>query len=105
MSLLQPVGSDAPYYALFGWAPGQGLTAEQVPGSDTVWRVEPGDGILTPGTPVTLTWDNGAGLTFTREISVDDDYMFDITQTVENTGDGHRIPCPLRRPCAPWRAG
>ena len=87
VSLLQPVGSDAPYYALFGWAPGQGLTAEQVPGSDTIWQVE-GDGILTPGTPVTLTWDNGAGLTFTREISVDDDYMFDITQTVENTGDG-----------------
>ena len=86
VKLLQPVGSDAPYYALFGWAPGTGLSADQVPNANTIWKVETGD-TLTPDTPITLTWDNGAGLTFRRELNVDADFMFDITQTVENTSD------------------
>jgi len=33
---------------------------------------------------VTLTWDNGAGLVFTRQISIDDKYVFSITQDVQN---------------------
>ncbi|SLN21249.1 Membrane protein insertase YidC [Roseovarius litorisediminis] len=83
--LLKPVGSDAPYYALFGWAPGAGLNAEQVPNANTIWQVEAGEK-LTPDTPVTLKWDNGAGQVFKRQISVDADFMFEISQTVENSG-------------------
>ncbi|MEO3416718.1 membrane protein insertase YidC [Roseovarius sp. CAU 1744] len=86
VNLLQPVGSAAPYYALFGWAASAGLNPDQVPGADTIWQVETGD-TLTPDTSVTLVWENGAGLTFRRQISVDTDYMFDIAQSVENTGD------------------
>ena len=86
VQLLKPVGSDAPYYALFGWAAGTGLTADQVPDANTIWQVESGD-TLTADTPVMLKWDNGAGLTFRRQISVDDDFMFGITQTVENTSN------------------
>ena len=85
VTLLSPVGSDHPYYALFGWAPGNGLTQETVPGANTLWQVEAGD-MLTPSTPLTLVWDNGAGLTFRREISVDEKSMFTISQTVENGG-------------------
>jgi len=85
VTLLSPVGSDNAYYALFGWAPGQGLNAETVPGANTMWQVESGD-TLTPDSPLTLVWDNGAGMTFRREISVDEDFMFTVTQTVENTG-------------------
>jgi len=76
----------AGYYALFGWAPAEGVDRTGVPGPDTVWQVESGE-TLTPETPVTLIWDNGAGLTFRREMRVDDRYMFDVTQTVENTTD------------------
>ncbi|MBU3260056.1 membrane protein insertase YidC [Roseovarius sp. PS-C2] len=85
VTLLSPVGSDNAYYALFGWAPGQGLNAETVPGANTMWQVESGD-TLTPDSPLTLVWDNGAGMTFRREISVDEDFMFTVTQAVENTG-------------------
>ena len=87
VQLLRPVGSDAPYYALFGWAAGTGLTPDLVPGANTIWQ---GDAAatLTPESPVTLTWDNGAGLKFQRQISVDEDFMFTVTQSVENTGDG-----------------
>ncbi|MBR9650808.1 membrane protein insertase YidC [Thalassovita aquimarina] len=86
VTMLSPLGSDNPYYALFGWAPGTGLSLDQVPGANTVWSVESGD-TLTPQTPVTLVWDNGAGLTFRREMSVDEDYMFSVHQTVQNNGD------------------
>ena len=48
-----------------------------------MWPVESGEA-LTETTPVTLGWDNGAGLTFRQTISVDDDYMFTVTQSVEN---------------------
>ncbi|QIE46673.1 membrane protein insertase YidC [Pseudohalocynthiibacter aestuariivivens] len=86
VSLLAPIGDFNPYYALFGWAPGQNLTQDTVPGANTIWAQD-GTGTLTPQTPVTLSWDNGAGLTFRREIAVDDNYMFSVTQSVENTGD------------------
>jgi len=85
VTLLSPIGSNHAYYALFGWAPGQGLNAETVPGANTLWQVESGDR-LTPDTPLTLIWENGAGLTFRRDVSVDQDYMFSVTQSVENTG-------------------
>jgi YidC/Oxa1 family membrane protein insertase len=83
--MLSPVGEPAAYYALYGWAPGSGVTAEDVPGANTQWSVAAGD-TLTVDSPVTLSWDNGKGLTFKREIAVDDNYMFTVTQSVTNTG-------------------
>ncbi|NCQ23960.1 MAG: membrane protein insertase YidC [Rhodobacteraceae bacterium CG17_big_fil_post_rev_8_21_14_2_50_63_15] len=83
--LLSPVGADSPYYALYGWAPGAGLTAEGVPGANTLWQIESGT-TLTPATPVTLVWDNAAGLIFRREITIDEDFMFSVRQSVENMG-------------------
>lgn len=83
--LLSPVGQDAAYYAVFGYAPGGDLGAGDVPGIETLWT-RSGDGALAPGRPVTLTWDNGRGLTFTRTISVDERFMFTVTDAVANTG-------------------
>ncbi len=40
---------------------------------------------LTPATPVTLSWDNGAGLVFQIVLAVDRDYMFTVEQRVRNT--------------------
>ncbi|WP_368186401.1 membrane protein insertase YidC [Aestuariibius sp. HNIBRBA575] len=81
--MLSPLSADAPYYALFGWAPGAGVAPDAVPGPNTIWNVEAGE-TLTPETPVTLVWDNGAGLTFRRAISVDENFMFSIEQSIEN---------------------
>ncbi len=85
VQLFAPVGSEAPYYALYGWAPGAGLTPEDVPNANTIWQLEQGE-TLSPGNPVLLAWQNPAGITFRREIAIDDDYMFTITQTVDNSG-------------------
>ncbi|WP_299425211.1 membrane protein insertase YidC [uncultured Shimia sp.] len=87
VTFLSPNGEPNAYYALYGWAPGAGLSLDQVPGSNTLWTVETGE-TLTVETPITLKWDNGAGLIFRRTISVDKDYMFSVEQTVENKGAG-----------------
>ncbi len=78
--LLSPNDSVHPYFAEFGWVPTAG-SALKVPDRDTLWQ---GGGTLTPTTPVTLTWDNGAGVIFKRTVSVDENYMFNIVDEVEN---------------------
>jgi YidC/Oxa1 family membrane protein insertase len=83
--LLSPVGQSFPYYAVFGWAHGKGLTAADLPDARTQWVPASGDK-LQPGKPVTLRWDNGKGLIFTRTIEVDDKFMFTVTDAVQNNG-------------------
>ncbi|RID92939.1 membrane protein insertase YidC [Gemmobacter lutimaris] len=83
--LLTPVGEPHAYYALYGWAPGGALASADVPGAATEWRQVGGD-TLAPGKPVTLEWANDKGLTFTRQLAVDDNYMFTVTDSVANSG-------------------
>ena len=83
--LLSPAGSQDPYYALYGWAPAGSLGYGDVPGAGTPWKLETGQ-VLSPGQPVTLVWDNGKGLVFRREISIDENYLFSISQSVSNFG-------------------
>ena len=75
--LLAPKNTEYPYYAEFGWIGANG------PSDQSVWT-QVGSGALSPGHPVTLTWDNGHGLVFTRVITVDDQYMFTVTDHVAN---------------------
>jgi YidC/Oxa1 family membrane protein insertase len=79
--LLSPAGSPAPYFAEAGFIadPSANLV---LPGPDTLWQADRDS--LTESAPVTLTYDNGQGLVFHRKISVDDRYMFTITDSVEN---------------------
>jgi YidC/Oxa1 family membrane protein insertase len=81
--LLSPPGTANPYLAEFGWVAAEPGNAK-LPGPDTVWKASAGP--LTPSNPVTLTWDNGQGLVFTRTISIDPDYMFTLRDAVRNTG-------------------
>ncbi|EAR52456.1 putative inner membrane protein translocase component YidC [Oceanicola granulosus HTCC2516] len=82
--LLSPGGEEAQYYALHGWIALSGASADEVPGDSTVWEIEEGE-TLTPDSPVVLRWENGAGLVFRKTIAVDDNYLFTVTQSVENT--------------------
>ncbi len=82
--LLAPVGATEPFYAVWGWAGTAAGNGGGTPNASTLWELESGT-TLTDTTPITLKWDNGAGLVFRRTISVDDQYMFDIRQSVQNT--------------------
>ena len=85
ITLLSPAGAKNAYFAETGWAPAAG-SKTAVPGPDTVWSA-PDGAQLAAGKPVTITWDNGQGLLFSRTFTVDKDYMFTVTQTVKNTSD------------------
>ncbi len=90
--LLSPLGAEHPYYAEFGWIAPEGSTAS-LPGAKTQWKLEQG-ATLSPGHDVTLSYDNGQGLIFTRHVSVDEDYMFTVTDRVENTGAAPAVLYP-----------
>ncbi|MEE9251150.1 MAG: membrane protein insertase YidC, partial [Alphaproteobacteria bacterium] len=82
IALFLPTGSASPYFAEFGWIAQDGVV--KVPGPETPWRADSRE--LTPERPVTLTWDNGQGLRFVRTYALDYNYMFTVTQRVENRG-------------------
>ena len=57
-----------------------------VPNSKTVWSLE-GNNKLTDKSPIKLSWTNNQGLTFKKEISLDDEYLFTVKQKVINNSD------------------
>jgi YidC/Oxa1 family membrane protein insertase len=82
--LLEPRSEPHPYYVQYGWsaaAPGV-----KVPDSDTVWTASAP--AVEPGKPVTLSWDNGAGLVFEIVLAIDERYMFNVQQRVRNNTGG-----------------
>ncbi|HXL68451.1 MAG TPA: membrane protein insertase YidC [Xanthobacteraceae bacterium] len=82
--LLSPSGAPEPFYVEFGWVGAAGANTN-LPGPDSLWTADR-SGPLTPEQPVTLTYDNGAGLKFRRALAIDRDFMFTVTDEVENTG-------------------
>src|SRR5579871_4821210 len=82
--LLAPKGTAYPYFVDFGWTNAEGVNTP-LPDDNTVWTLVSGDK-LAVGKPVTLQWDNGKGLVFTRQIAVDDKFMFTVTDSVQNVG-------------------
>jgi len=78
--LLSPPGTPTPFYVENGFVAQD--SSLKLPKADTKWTAD--KTILTPSQPVTFTWDNGAGLKFKRVVSVDSQYLFTITNSVEN---------------------
>ena len=95
VTLFSPTGSPHPYFAEYGWV-AQGGSSQKVPDRDTLWTVS-GPATLTPATPVSMQWDNGQGLVFKRTVSIDDNYMFSIVDTVENKGAAEVSLIPYAR--------
>ncbi len=83
VTLLKPSGTANAYFVEQGFVGPQGSTVK-LPDAKTEWQA-PADAVLTAEKPLTLTWDNGAGLKFERQISISDKYLFDVKQTVANT--------------------
>ena len=92
VTLLSPEGSANAYYGLNGWAAASGVEPADVPGPNTLWSSS--DKNLTPNSPVTLAWNNGKGLSFQRVISIDDNFMFSIKQSVTNQGNSTAALAP-----------
>ncbi len=82
--LLNPKQSENGYYVETGWA----TTNKNIdlPNSKTLWEIE-GNRKLTPNSSIKLSWKNNQNIKFIKEISIDNQYLFDIKQTIENNSD------------------
>lgn len=83
IELLKPANTDNQYFADLGW-----LSLDKslkLPTADTIWNTT--DSELAPGKTITLTWNNGNGLEFVRKISLDQNYLFTIDDTIFNNSD------------------
>ena len=55
-----------------------------IPNAETVWSLS-GNNKLTDQSPIKLLWKNKQGITFEKEISLDDKFLFTIKQRVINS--------------------
>ena len=83
ITLMSPSAAADGFFADFGWSISRDDNMA-VPNGETRWSADLPS--LAPGKPVTLSWSNGTGLRFRRVISVDENYMFTVTQRVFNDG-------------------
>jgi len=81
VALLSPEGSRKAYFVDLNW----GVDGGKAPTAETVWTAD--RDTLEAGGAVTLSWDNGEGLLFSRTIALDENYMFSVRQKVTNTSD------------------
>ena len=84
IKLLLPFDSNAPYFAEFGWV-ADGTSDIDLPQSDTIWNVTSRS--LTVSSTLALTWDNGSGYLFQRKISIGDDYLITVSDSVTSSAD------------------
>jgi YidC/Oxa1 family membrane protein insertase len=82
VELLRPMGAENAYFAVNGWT---GANLTDLPNETTVWT-QVSAGPLTDTHPLELTYAAPSGLVFHREIKLDPQYMFTITDRVENHG-------------------
>ncbi len=92
LRLMRPENAEYGYFATYGWLhEREGRLVDW----ETRWRLaETSPESLTPETPVTLVTE-ADGLRFTREIAMDDDYMFTYRDTVENLSAETRTLAPF----------
>ncbi len=58
-----------------------------IPTSESIWSIK-GNKKLTENSSIKLSWTNDQGITFEKEISLDDKYLFSIKQRVINETSG-----------------
>ena len=80
---LKKTSSQAPFFAEFGWASSD--ADQPMPSAQTLWAAD--RDLLSPSSPVTLRWNNGKGLVFTRKISINDDYLITYDDSVVSSLD------------------
>ena len=84
VTLLSPRNSKDGYLIESGF-----ITSDknvEIPNSNSIWKVS-GNNKLTNQSPIKISWTNDQGITFEKEIALDDKYLFSIKQSVINPTD------------------
>lgn len=82
VQILKPASSQKPFYIHHGWVAGPKENIV-LPNEKSIWKLVRGN-TLTETSPITLEWDNGDGLTFSKKIEIDSNYLFTINQSITN---------------------
>jgi len=93
IDLFSPDGTSNPYYIEFGWKEFGGENIE-LPNLETAWLTN--SSTLSPGSPVSLSWTNTENITFLINFSIDDNYMFSVSQQVINNSASNLEIYPYR---------
>ncbi len=83
--LLNPMSLNEGYSFNVGWATNDKTST---PNSNTIWNIE-GNNKLTPNNPIKLYFENEDGIRFERLISIDENYLFNIKQTLINNSENN----------------
>ena len=79
--------NESSYWVDAGWLAPRG--AEFIlPNEESLWKLESQNSILSPNSPISISWSNGQGLKFIQTYSVDNNYLFSFKQEVENSSPG-----------------
>lgn len=81
IDLLSPANTKETYFTEFGWL-NASKEAIELPTSKTLWKADKSS--LNAGETVNLTWTNSQNVMFKISISMDENYMFSVEQTVIN---------------------
>ncbi len=93
VSLFSPSDSKERYFADFGWVSSD--NSLELPTPHSIWKSN--NAKLTPETPVTLSWKNKQNVEFFINISLDENYMFSVTQDVKNHSKSEISVAPYGR--------
>ena len=80
VTLLAPAESRERYFADFGWISSE--SGLELPQPTTIWKSD--NKKLTPQNPVTLSWKNKNNIEFLIHITLDENFMFGVSQSVKN---------------------
>ena len=81
VNFLNPKETENGYFIETGWT-SLGNTVK-VPNAESIWSIK-GNNVLSEGKTIFLEWNNQEGLVFRKKIQLDDKFLFNISQEVEN---------------------
>ena len=82
VKLLNPRNAKEGYFIESGF-----ITTDKnidIPNSNSIWSIS-GNNKLTSNSPIKLSWLNNQGITFEKEITLDDKFLFTIKQRIINS--------------------
>ncbi len=83
--LLSPSDSSTAYFAEFGFISSN--PDIKLPNADSIWKANKSS--MNKGETLTASWDNGQGLVFEVDLSLDDNYLFSYQQRVVNNTNNY----------------
>ncbi|RPD37646.1 membrane protein insertase YidC [Candidatus Liberibacter solanacearum] len=83
VALLNPLNTENAYFAELNYISTTNTTL--FPNENTVWNLVSGQ-VLTPSSPVKLAFKSANNILFERIISLDENYLFTIVDTITNNG-------------------